>query len=137
MSVDEDRQALSDILDEISHTEHQAGRPLLSALVVHGLEESRRAVPARGSSKWRARWGATAVINYAPVSKLFVYYHNGHDYNCDGCANELGHTVQMLCATDTEGESHSLRAIVRLEHSYENDGFPILKVGRYSIRLID
>lgn len=94
-------------------------------------QESDNCTCSRRGTEWQMWLYRSMLINYAPVSKLFVYYHSGHDYNCDGCANEYGHTLQWLCATAPDGQTDSIRAIVRLEHSWQKDKFPLLSIGRY------
>jgi hypothetical protein len=82
MSVDEDRDALSAILDEISRTEHQAGRPLLSALVVHGSRGKPSGFPGEGFFKMARQVGRyhgrgyleDAAFYVDEVTSLFAYW---------------------------------------------------------------
>ena len=48
MSLAEDRNRIAVILDEISRHEHEHGRPMLSAVVVHGEGGEAAGVPGQG-----------------------------------------------------------------------------------------
>jgi hypothetical protein len=48
MSRPDDRQRMAELLDEISSSEHAAGRPLLSAIVVHGIGGEAAGMPGGG-----------------------------------------------------------------------------------------
>jgi len=57
MSRADDRNEISQILDEISAHEHSLGRPLLSAVVVHAPGEGSGGLPGSGFFKLARRLG--------------------------------------------------------------------------------
>jgi hypothetical protein len=68
----------------------------------------------------------TLLLNIGPPG-YDAYTNGGHDFNEDGCYNELGHAISMLGVPDDTG---MVRYFLLVEHSWETDGTPILSVGR-------
>lgn len=68
----------------------------------------------------------TILLNYAPYSSQLLYMNGGHDFDKNGCYDELGHRYQYFAVV----EGGSVSKFVFVEYSYEYDGFPILSVGR-------
>jgi hypothetical protein len=56
MALEKDRATISAMLDEISTSEHERGRPLLSALVVHRIDGNYE-LPGKGFFTLRRRLG--------------------------------------------------------------------------------
>jgi len=73
-------------------------------------------------------WCQTSLLlNYAPYSKQLLYINGGHDYNRNGAFDETGHQKQLFGVL----EGRTVTKMVFIESSYENDGYPIVGVGRY------
>jgi hypothetical protein len=72
-------------------------------------------------------WQSTLLLNYAPYSKLLLYLNGSHDFNRNGVFDEVGHTLQLFGIF----AGGKVRHMVFVEYSHQDNGRPILGVGRY------
>ena len=83
-----------------------------------------------GNVVTKGAWvGNGILLNHNKKSSYIIYEDLGHDFNKNGCYDELGHNKIIAAAhNDT---STIIRSMVYIEYSYMLDGFPMISVGRY------
>ena len=77
MSSPDDRLRIGEMLDEINHSEHEAGRPMISSVVVHSQE----GLPGAGFFVCARELGALTTRNRQDELAFFVEeLRRVHDY---------------------------------------------------------
>jgi hypothetical protein len=114
-------QVLQSPLDLTAFTSQKGG-----AILAQTRIGSANVIAQRGQEIW---WQNSLLLDRDQSALSPLLQVSGHDFNNNGCFDELGHNRMLLPIPDNE---KNVRAMVYIEYSPEpNDGIPMLSVGRY------
>lgn len=125
MSRVDHRNRIAAMLDEISSAEHEAGRPLLSAIVVHGGVSDDAGLPGGGFFTMARRLGVfksgdRSVFHAEEMARVFNAWRGGRATKEKGADMDVEKRIQEpVIKRDGAGRIQSVRLVFGPHHFVE------------------